>query len=80
MKTPKLMKKAEELLNAKKSKQRAEKECLKEILGKLKKRTKKLREKLKTEKNQDEIERIQRDLAIIHAQRKKGLKTLKSLK
>ena len=49
MKTPKLLKKAEQILSADKAKQREEAECLKEILAKLKKRKEKLKEKLKSE-------------------------------
>jgi len=80
MKTPKLLKKTEEILSAKKSKQREQVKCLKEILRKLKKRQKKLKEKLKIENDLHEVERIQKDLAIIQAQRHKGLKALKDLK
>jgi len=80
MKTPKLLKKTEEILSAKKSKQREQIKCLKEILSKLKKRKKKLHEKLKHEDDPREVARLERDLAIIHAQRKKGLRTLKDLK
>lgn len=80
MKTVKLLKKVEEILNAKKSKQREEKKYLKEVLGKLKKRKHKLEEKLKTVDKASEQDRIRKDLAIIRVQRKKGLKTLKDLK
>ena len=80
MKTKKLLKKIEEILDAKKSKQREEKERLKEVLSKLKKRKHKLEEKLKTVDKASERDRLLKDLAIISAQRKKGLKTLKNLK
>lgn len=80
MKTPKLLKKAEQILSARKSKQRKEKACLKEILHKLKSRRKKLQEKLETETNRDQREQIRKDLAIIQAQRKKGLRALKNMK
>ena len=80
MKTVRLLKKVEEILNAKKSKQREEKKYLKEVLGKLKKRKHKLEEKLKTVDKASEQDRIRKDLAIIRLQRKKGLKTLKNLK
>lgn len=80
MKTPKLLKKAEEILSADKMKQRDRKKSLKEILGKLKKRKHRLQEKLKTEKKREDRERIRRDLAVIRAQRKKGLKVLKESK
>jgi len=80
MKTPKLIRKAGELLSAKKSKQRKQRVCLKEILHKLKARKHKLQDKLKSESNREQREQIRKDLAIIQAQRKKGLKTLKDLK
>lgn len=80
MKTKKLLKKVEEILNAKKSKQHEQIKCLKEILDKLKKRKKKLRDKLEHEDDSGEIARIEKDLAIIQAQRKKGLEALKELK
>ena len=80
MKTKKLLKKIEEILDAKKSKQREEKERLKEVLGKLKKRKQKLEEKLETVDKASERDRLRKDLAIIRVQRKKGLKTLKNLK
>ena len=80
MKTIKLLKKVEEILNAKKSKQLDQKKYLKEVLGKLKKRKHKLEEKLESTGKSSEKERIRKDLAIIRAQRKKGLKTLKALK
>ena len=80
MKTSKLLKKTEEYLSAKKSKQRDQIDSLKKILGRLKKRKRKLGEKLKTEKNPGDLERIRKDLAVIRAQRKKGLKALKDLR
>ena len=80
MKTVRLLKKVEEILDAKKSKQREEKKCLKEVLGKLKKRKHKLEDKLKDASKASEKDRISKDLAIIRVQRKKGLKTLKNLK
>lgn len=80
MKTIRLLKKVDEILHAKKSKQLDEKKCLKEVLDKLKKRKRKLEEALEKEGKSSEKKRIHKDLAIIRAQRKKGLKTLKSLK
>jgi len=80
MKTPKLLKKIEEFVSAKKSKQREEKDSLKEVLRKLKKHKRKLQDKLKSEKKSSEAARIRKELAIISAQRHKGLKALKKLK
>ena len=80
MKTPKLLKKVERILDEDKAKQRDHAKCFKEILHKLKKREKGLKEKLKDTRNHKDRKRIQRDLAIIHTQRKKGIQALKDLK
>ena len=79
MKTARLLQKSEEILNAKKSKQRKEKECLKEVLSGLKKKKRKLVAKLEDSKSSSDQRRIRKELAIIHVQRKKGLKILKTL-
>lgn len=80
MKTSKLLKKTEGILSAKKSKQRQEIECLKELLSGLKKKKRKLNEKLNHTKNARDREHIRNELAVVRAQRHKGLKILKSLK
>ncbi|MET0106161.1 MAG: hypothetical protein ABW072_13615 [Sedimenticola sp.] len=80
MKTPKLIKRVNEYLDASKNKQREQKESIKEILKKLKKKERALKEKLGKEKSAKNKKRLQQDLDIIFAQRKKGLKALKKLK
>ena len=80
MKTAKLLKKTEEIFSAKKSKQRKEVESLKELLSGLKKKKRKLNAKLEETKNSKEKDHIRKDLAVIRAQRHKGLKILKSIK
>ena len=80
MKTPKLIKKANELLGADSEKQCEKKRCIKEILGKLKKRELVLKEKVKKEKDKKIIESLKLDLAVIFAQRKKGVGLLKDIK
>ena len=79
MKTARLLKKSEEILNAKKSKQHKEKACLKEVLSGLKKKKRKLVAKLEDSKSSSDQRRIRKELAIIHVRRKKGLKILKTL-
>jgi hypothetical protein len=79
MKTPKLIRKARAYFDNDKSKQAGKAENLKEILKKLKKKKRSLKEKLDKEKDKKEKQRIQTDLNIIQAQRKKGLKLLKTL-
>jgi hypothetical protein len=80
MKTPKLLKKTEELLSAKRSKQRKKVDSLKELLDKLKKKKRKLKDKLEAESDQDDQKRLRKELEVIRAQRHKGLKLLKDLK
>ena len=77
MKTPKLIKKVESYLDADKKKQRKQMDSIQEILKKLEKKQRILKDKLAKEKNQKSRKRIQTDLDIIFVQRKKGLKALK---
>ncbi len=80
MKTSKLLKKTESILSAKKSKQRKEVECLKELLAALKKKKRKLGAKLDNTKSGTEQEHLRKELAVVRAQRHKGLKLLKAIK
>ena len=80
MKTSKLLKKTEHILSARKSKQRKEIDRLKDLLAALKKKKHKLNAKLEETKNSDDREHIRKELAVIRAQRHKGLKILKALK
>lgn len=80
MKTPKLIKKVQEYIDADKLKQCQRRDCIKQVLHKLKKKQRMLKHKLAKEKNEKDRERIQDTLDIIYVQRKKGLKAIKSLK
>ncbi|MES9845972.1 MAG: hypothetical protein ABW162_13525 [Candidatus Sedimenticola sp. PURPLELP] len=80
MKTPKLIKRVNEYLDADKKKQRDQMDSIKEVLKKLKKKQHNLKGKLDKEKNTKDKKKIQKDLDIIFVQRKKGLKALKKLK
>lgn len=80
MKTSKLLKKTGEILDAKKSLQRTKANALKELLGALKKKKQKLTAKLKDTKGNQERDRLAKELAVVRAQRHKGLKILKGLK
>lgn len=79
MKTSKLLKKTEEILSAKKSKQRKEVKSLKEVLSALKKKKRKLSAKLEETKSSSDREHLRKELAVIRAQRHKGLKILKRI-
>jgi hypothetical protein len=80
MKTSKLLKKTEAIFEAKKSKQRKKVDSLKELLGALKKKKRKLHEKIEQSDDPDEKAKIQNELAVIRAQRHKGLELLKQIK
>lgn len=80
MKTPKLIKKVQEYIDADKMKQCKRQDCIKEVLHKLKKKQRILKEKLTSEKDEKERKQIQKTLDIIYVQRKKGLKALKTMK
>jgi hypothetical protein len=80
MKTSKLLKKAEELFSAKKSKQRKKVASLKETLAALKKKKHHLNAKMKSVKSDHDRQNIRKELEVVRAQRHKGLKILKDLK
>ncbi|MES9900051.1 MAG: hypothetical protein ABW148_13665 [Sedimenticola sp.] len=80
MKTTKLIELANEYLDADKQKQHKQRDSIKVILKKLKKKQDKLKAKLSNEKSGDNRKKIQKDLKVVFAQRKKGLKILKSFK
>ncbi len=70
----------QEFLDADKKKQRDQVKCLKELLHKLKKKQRSLKEKLETERDDKTRKRLRKDLDVIFAQRRKGIATLKALK
>ena len=80
MKTPKLIKKAQDYLGQDKRKQCKKIDCLKELLKKLKKKEHELKKKRDHEKDTHKRKEIERDLAIIYCQRQKGIKILKHTK
>ena len=80
MKTPKLLKRVQEYIDSDQLKQCKRRDCIKEVLHKLKKKQHLLKAKLAKEKNEKECKPIQKALDIIYVQRKKGLKALKDIK
>lgn len=80
MKIPKLLKIVSRFLSADKSEQHKRIKCFKEILKKLKKKENELKKKIEHESNEKEREQIKKELAIIYAQRRKGIQTIKQLK
>lgn len=80
MKLSKLIKRAEEVLSTKKSKQMAKKADLETLLVKLRKKEKSLTAELKEETDKEKKQKLKNKIALAHSQRKKGLAALASLK
>ena len=78
MKIKKLIILAEDYLSADNRKRKQKIKCLKHVLVKLKKREAKL--ELKFEEGRGNKEKISKELALIHAQRKKGIALIKKHK
>ena len=80
MKIRKLLEKAKALLDPKERKSKAQKKNLKQVIKKLRKHEKSLGKRLEAESSKDKAAKIQEEIDLTHAQRKKGLKVLKDLK
>jgi hypothetical protein len=76
----KLVEKAEDFLNSDERKRKQKRKYLKEVIHKLKKHEKALKEKLEKESDEGVKEKLKKEIGLAHAQRKKGLKNLKALK
>ncbi|MEN8214572.1 MAG: hypothetical protein ABFR19_09455 [Pseudomonadota bacterium] len=80
MKIKKLFAKAEAFLNSDKRKRKEKKKCLRHILKKLRKYEDKLNVNLQNETDKDVIDKLNRKIALVHAQRKKGVALLEELR
>jgi hypothetical protein len=80
MDTKTLIKQAQEFLGRNKKRQLQQIDSIKQVLQKLKKKKSSLKEKLAEERHEKKRARIERELKIISAQRKKGLKAIRKLK
>jgi len=80
MTTNKLLNAISDFFDESKKKQHDKKKYLKQVLHKLKTKCKKQRKKLEIEKDKGKRQNLQKELDIICAQRKKGLKRLKQMK
>jgi hypothetical protein len=80
MKIKKLLKKAEAYISAEGRKRKSKKKFLKHVINELKKHEKSLEVLYGEEDDDSERERIGKEIKLVHAQRKKGLKNLKALK
>ncbi len=80
MKAPKLLKIVKRFLSADKEKQYKHTKCFTDVLKKLKKKENSLKHELKNAKNEKEHKEIKHELAIVHAQRRKGIEAIRKLK
>ena len=78
MKVNKLMTLADDYLNAENRKRKEKIKCLKHVLKKLRKREAKLN--LKFNDGRGNKEKISKELALVHAHRKKGIELIKKHK
>ena len=77
MKTPKLLKQVKQFLNSNTKTQLKQEEEILEVIHKLKKKQVAYKEKLSNTELKEKRKKLIRDIEIIKAQRKKGLKALK---
>ena len=77
MKTRKLLDTLVGFLDGDARKRKQERNDLKTVLKKLKRREKKLKGHLEVEKNSDRRKALKNEIDIVHAQRKKGVRLLK---
>ncbi|MCK5498812.1 MAG: hypothetical protein KAI77_06405 [Gammaproteobacteria bacterium] len=79
MKQKKLLDKLKIFFDSDAREREKQKSDIKDILKKLKKRERKLKEKLDAEKNAGKRKHFQQEIDVIYAQRKKGIKLIKEL-
>lgn len=80
MKTRKIQSRLKNLLNSNRRAQVKQADAIKELLAKLKKKERHLRDKLSNCKDPEERKKLQVKISVCHAQRKKGLAILKEIK
>ena len=80
MKAPKMLKIVKRFLSADEEKQYEHTKCFRDVLKKLKKKERDLKDKLEHEKNDRHRKQIKKELAIIYVQRRKGIEAMKKLK
>ena len=80
MKLKKLFKKAENFLDSDERSRKEKKKCIKHVLKKLRKYENEINEQIKDESSEESIKHLKKRIALTHAQRRKGMNLLKSLK
>ena len=80
MKMRKILQKVQDFLDADSRSQQQQKDSISEVLEKLKEKEKKLQDELAQCEDSNERDKLERKVAVCHAQRKKGLAILKQLR
>ena len=79
MATNKLIEKLRDYMDLDRQKQKKKRDKIRSLLKKLKKKQRVLEEKLKQESGAEAQKRIKRDLKVLRAQRKKGVKLCRAI-
>ncbi len=79
MKEKKLLNKLKAFFGSSERKRKKQKSDVKEILKKLKKRERRIKQKQSSEKKAAKRKQLQREIDVIYAQRKKGIKLIRKL-
>ncbi len=80
MKIRRLIEKAQSVFDAEDRKTKAQKKSLKHVVKKLRKHEKSLQKQHREEKSEAKSAKLEDQIKLAHAQRKKGLRLLKDLK
>lgn len=80
MKMRKILEKVQDFLDADSRSQQQQKDSISEVLEKLKEKEKKLQNELEHSVDRQEKDKLERKIAVCHAQRKKGLAILKEMR
>ena len=80
MKMRKILQKVQDFLDADSRSQQQQKDSISEVLEKLKGKEKKLQSELEHSVDTEEKDKLERKIAVCHAQRKKGLAILKQMR
>ena len=80
MKMRKILQKVQDFLDADSRSQQQQKDSISEVLEKLKGKEKKLQGELEHSVDTEEKDKLERKIAVCHAQRKKGLAILKQMR
>lgn len=79
MKAKKLLRKLDDFLDAKRRRQRSQADAIRKVLHDLKKKERRLKLEFTDAADKSERRALRKRIDVVHAQRKKGLQTLRDL-